>query len=305
MSEGEGGRSGCDSFICGLSPISFFIHAIAGREALVEGATSTAQSGERTVVVPTAVRRIFNAIGVGSDPMGGRTRERVKAMESTITEYGSGPWPWPHYTVRDGTHIVQYQYVSGRRPGPQRHRSGPPSAGRRGRLGGVCGSACRIARTQRPIRATTRSDRNKTDAKAYASKSNTNELAKFHHTDARHRSISFGSGWFHGHWHVRVCRHARPGAHPVDAAAHGCGSPSSTNHAHPAARVHGRFSGRPAPPQAVPWPACGVLRTPGDRGRTWFPPRARTVPSASRSWVWGRSGSPAGIGTIDAVCFRS
>ena len=34
-----------DSFIEGLSPLSFFIHAIAGREALIEGATSTAQSG--------------------------------------------------------------------------------------------------------------------------------------------------------------------------------------------------------------------------------------------------------------------
>ena len=29
----------------GLSPIDFFIHAMAGCEALVEGATSTAQSG--------------------------------------------------------------------------------------------------------------------------------------------------------------------------------------------------------------------------------------------------------------------
>lgn len=34
-----------ESFIEGLSPIAFFIHAIAGREALVEGATSTALSG--------------------------------------------------------------------------------------------------------------------------------------------------------------------------------------------------------------------------------------------------------------------
>lgn len=34
-----------ECFIDGLSPQAFFIHAIAGREALVEGATSTAQSG--------------------------------------------------------------------------------------------------------------------------------------------------------------------------------------------------------------------------------------------------------------------
>ena len=34
-----------ESFIEGLSPTAFFIHAIAGREALVVGATSTAQSG--------------------------------------------------------------------------------------------------------------------------------------------------------------------------------------------------------------------------------------------------------------------
>ena len=33
------------NFFMGLSPIDFFIHAMAGREALVEGATSTAQSG--------------------------------------------------------------------------------------------------------------------------------------------------------------------------------------------------------------------------------------------------------------------
>ena len=34
-----------ECFIQGLSPLAFFVHAIAGREALVEGATSTAQSG--------------------------------------------------------------------------------------------------------------------------------------------------------------------------------------------------------------------------------------------------------------------
>lgn len=34
-----------ESFVEGLSPLSFFVHAIAGREALVEGATSTASSG--------------------------------------------------------------------------------------------------------------------------------------------------------------------------------------------------------------------------------------------------------------------
>ena len=34
-----------ECFIEGLSPLAFFVHAIAGREALVEGATSTAQSG--------------------------------------------------------------------------------------------------------------------------------------------------------------------------------------------------------------------------------------------------------------------
>lgn len=34
-----------ESFVEGLSPLSFFVHAIAGREALVEGATTTATSG--------------------------------------------------------------------------------------------------------------------------------------------------------------------------------------------------------------------------------------------------------------------
>ena len=66
-----------DCFIQGLSPLSFFVHAIAGREALVEGATSTAQSGY--------------AMRLG-----------VKAMESTTTEYD--------HTVRDGKHIIQFQY---------------------------------------------------------------------------------------------------------------------------------------------------------------------------------------------------
>jgi DNA-directed RNA polymerase beta' subunit len=33
------------NFYMGLSPLDFFVHAMAGREALVEGATSTAQSG--------------------------------------------------------------------------------------------------------------------------------------------------------------------------------------------------------------------------------------------------------------------
>lgn len=49
-----------ESFIHGLTPLAFFVHAIAGREALVEGATSTAQSGYSM-------------------------RLGVKAMESTIT----------------------------------------------------------------------------------------------------------------------------------------------------------------------------------------------------------------------------
>jgi DNA-directed RNA polymerase beta' subunit len=51
-----------ESFIEGLSPLAFFVHAIAGREALVEGATATAQSGYSM-------------------------RLGVKALESTITEY--------------------------------------------------------------------------------------------------------------------------------------------------------------------------------------------------------------------------
>ena len=49
------------SIVEGLSPLAFFVHAIAGREALVEGATSTAQSGYSM-------------------------RLGVKALESTITE---------------------------------------------------------------------------------------------------------------------------------------------------------------------------------------------------------------------------
>ena len=65
----------------GLSPLAFFVHAVAGREALVEGATSTAQSGYSM-------------------------RLGVKAMESTITEYD--------YSVRDGKRIVQFRYVRGR-----------------------------------------------------------------------------------------------------------------------------------------------------------------------------------------------
>lgn len=38
-----------ENFIQGLSPLAFFVHAVAGREALVEGATSTAQSGAQAL----------------------------------------------------------------------------------------------------------------------------------------------------------------------------------------------------------------------------------------------------------------
>ena len=97
-----------ESFIQGLSPLSFFIHAIAGREALVEGATSTAQSGYSM-------------------------RLGVKAMESTITEYD--------YTVRDGNHVIQYQYngtgLDPERPADPYHRAGrspAPGCRRRRRI---------------------------------------------------------------------------------------------------------------------------------------------------------------------------
>ena len=89
-----------------MSPLAFFVHAIAGREALVEGATSTAQSGYSM-------------------------RLGVKALESTITEYDytlEGTWPhdekWGgegvthlivgsdilNVPVRDGAHIIQFTY---------------------------------------------------------------------------------------------------------------------------------------------------------------------------------------------------
>jgi hypothetical protein len=80
-----------ESFVAGLSPLAFFVHAIAGREALVEGATSTAQSGYSM-------------------------RLGVKAMESTITEYD--------YSIRDMGRIIQFQYSP--RWCPSTEARGPP-----------------------------------------------------------------------------------------------------------------------------------------------------------------------------------
>jgi DNA-directed RNA polymerase subunit A' len=66
-----------ESFSEGLSPIAFFIHAIAGRQTIVEGATKTGGSGYSM-------------------------RLGVKLMESCTTEYDG--------TVRDDGRIIQFLY---------------------------------------------------------------------------------------------------------------------------------------------------------------------------------------------------
>jgi hypothetical protein len=106
-----------ESFIEGLSPTAFFIHAIAGREALVVGATSTAQSGY-------SMRLIGMVLWTSTDPAPG-----VKMMECDCTDYS--------YAVRDGAHhIVQFQYTQRVACTPlpatrcaQRDRAGPEMAG--------------------------------------------------------------------------------------------------------------------------------------------------------------------------------
>jgi hypothetical protein len=112
-----------ESFSEGLSPIAFFIHAIAGRQTIVEGATKTGGSGYSM-------------------------RLGVKLMESCTTEYDG--------TVRDDGRIIQFQYNgTGLDPKPGRGRcrrghfdreggwgggaGGPPPAGSSRREPGIAG----------------------------------------------------------------------------------------------------------------------------------------------------------------------
>ena len=118
-----------ESFVEGLSPLSFFVHAIAGREALVDVSTDTALSGysmrlgvkllESCTTEYRGRRPRSDGWGGGEGVGGGRDRRAPSV---------------PHdHTVRDNGRIIQFQYngtgLNPNPPGGRSHHTDRPTGG--------------------------------------------------------------------------------------------------------------------------------------------------------------------------------